>query len=199
VPREAAGLARTRDARASSRVEIKATDLVDPTAPPPPSASGAPGGGGSRLGLAEVGEGPGDAFGLVGKPSGRSLLGSKGRLSDGTGPETEGDGEGDGPVDPRTREAATLQRYAWYYGRLAAELQDAFRALKPMRTASATVELRVWVDARGRVSRVRLARSSGDPALDEAIRSVEGLVLRQPPPGDVPMPMIARLSARRPE
>jgi TonB family protein len=190
-------------ATATSRVEIKASDLLDPSAPPPPVAGGAagraaPGGGGGRLGLAEVGEGPGDAFGLVGKPSGRSLLG-KGKLGDGSGPEDEGGEDDDRPGDARARDAAALQRYAWYYGRLAAELADAFRGVNALQSASATVELRVWVDGRGRVSRVKLARSTGDRALDEAIRSVQGLTLRQPPPSDVPMPMIARLVVRRPE
>ncbi|HVN32132.1 MAG TPA: TonB family protein [Thermoanaerobaculaceae bacterium] len=194
---------RPRDVPTSTRVELKAPDLIVPAAPPPPSEGtpvgrGPAGGGGGRLGLADVSEGPGDVFELVGKPAGRSLLG-KGRLGDGTGPEDDDASEGEGPGDARAREAAALQRYGWYYRRLAGELEEAFRGIKELRSTSVTVELRVWVDGRGRVSRVKLARSTGNAALDEAIQSIQGLSLRQPPPSDIPMPMIARLVVRRPE
>jgi TonB family protein len=68
-----------------------------------------------------------------------------------------------------------------------------------MSAASTRVELRVWTDPSGRISKVQLIRSTGDPELDAVIQSVVGLKLREPPPRDIPMPMIARLTARRPE
>lgn len=159
-----------------NRVEIKASDI--PPGPPPPQ--NAPGGG--RLSLAAEATGEGDAFNLAGNPGGRGLL-SGGGLGDGTG-----DGIGEGPGS----------RYGWYYAKLAAELEDAFRRTKRIGTASTRVELRVWADKAGRITRVQLIRSTGNPELDEAIQSVEGLRLREPPPPDIPMPMLARLTARRP-
>jgi TonB family protein len=60
------------------------------------------------------------------------------------------------------------------------------------------VELRIWADDAGRISRVQLVKSTGHPDLDEAIRSIVGLRLREPPPHDIPMPMVARFIARRP-
>jgi periplasmic protein TonB len=49
------------------------------------------------------------------------------------------------------------------------------------------------------VSRVQVS-STGDPELDAVIRNevFGGLVLREPPPKDMPMPMVARVTARRP-
>jgi periplasmic protein TonB len=163
----------------TTRVELKATDIPPPDAPRP---SPEPGGG--RLALAAEGEGPGDAFNLAGNPGGRGLL-SGGGLGDGTG---DGVGGGDGAA----------ARFGWYYVKIANEIEEAFRKQKVVNAASARVELRVWADPSGRISRVQLVRSTGDPRLDEAIQSVVGLRLREPPPRDIPMPMIARLTARRP-
>ncbi len=165
----------------TTRVELKSTDIPPPDAPRPPSD--APSGGG-RLALAAEGEGPGDAFNLAGNPGGRGLL-SGGGLGDGTG---EGVGGGDGAGS----------RFGWYYAKIAAQLEEAFRKQTKMSSAAARVELRVWADETGRISRVQLIRSTGDPRLDEAIQAVVGLRLKEPPPRDIPMPMVARLTARRP-
>jgi TonB family protein len=159
-----------------NRVEIKATDIPPPQRPPP---SNAPAGG--RLALAAEATGEGDAFNLAGNPGGRGLL-SGGGLGDGTG---IGSGDGAGG------------RYGWYYVKLAAQIEDAYRKSKRIGTANARVEIRVWADKSGRISRVELVRSTGDPELDEAVRSVVGLRLREPPPSDIPMPMLARFTARR--
>lgn len=161
-----------------ARVEIKATDIPPPSGPPPPQ--NAPSGG--RLSLAAEATGEGDAFNLAGNPGGRGLL-SGGALGDGTG----GIGSGGGPGS----------RYAGYYANLASQIEDAYRQSKRVSTASARVEIRVWADSSGRISRVELVRSTGDPELDDSIRSVVGLRLREPPPPDIPMPMLARFTARR--
>jgi len=49
------------------------------------------------------------------------------------------------------------------------------------------------------VSRVQVS-STGDAELDAVIRNevFGGRVLREPPPKDMPMPMVARVTARRP-
>jgi TonB family protein len=164
----------------TTRVELKATDIPPPDAPRPSPAE--PGGG--RLSLAAEGEGPGDAFNLEGRPGGKSLL-SGGGLGEGTG---DGVGGGDG----------TAARFGWYYVLIKDVIEDAFRKQKLISGASVRVELRVWADPSGRISRVQLIRSTGDPRLDDAIQSVVGLRLREPLPRDIPMPMVARLTARRP-
>jgi TonB family protein len=160
-----------------NRVEIKSTDLPPLNAPPPQNAPG-----GGRLSLAAEATGEGDAFNLAGNPGGRGLL-SGGGLGDGTG---GGIGSGTG------------SRYAWYYAKIASELEQAFRKSHRLKTADTRVELRVWADGSGRITRVQLVRSTGQPELDEALQSVVGLRLRDPPPPDIPMPMLARFTARRP-
>ena len=166
----------------STRVEIKATDIPPPDAPPPQSAPAA-----GPLALAAEGEGPGDAFNLAGNPGGRGLL-SGGGIGDGAG---AGAGLG-GEYDP-------MARYGWYYGKVASRLQEAFQRSKLLASASLQVEVRVWQDG-GRVTRLELVRSTGDARYDAAIRSdAIGVRLAQAPPADVPMPMILRITIRRPQ
>jgi len=159
----------------TTRVNLRPQDLLPPDEPRPAAPPAGP------LALATEGEGPGDAFNLAGNPGGRSLLGGGG-LGDGSG-------VGGGGGNP----------YGWYYAQVADELTEAFRNNKRVSTASARVELKLWADGSGRVSRVQLVRSTGDPSIDEAIQSVVGLRLKQPPPPGSPMPMILRLTARRPQ
>ena len=170
----------------ANRVELRPTDFMPPDAPKP--ATEAPAGGG-RLALAAEAEGPGDGFNLGGSVGGRGLL-SGGGLGDGTG-----DGQGDslGADDGNSR------RFGWYYARIASEIENVFRKQKRLSTASTRVELRVWADESGRVGRVQLIRSTGNPELDDAIQSVVGLRLGEAPPRDIPMPMLARFTARRPQ
>lgn len=163
----------------STRVDLKPAQLL----PPEPQSQAKPAAG--PLALATEGQGPGDAFNLVGNPGGRSLTGGGG-LGDGDGDGTGGGGGGG-------------TRFGWYYGKVAAEVEGAFRKHPVLRTAAARVELRIWADSSGRISRVQLIRSTGDARVDEAIQSIVGLHLSEAPPSDIPMPMIARLTARRPE
>jgi protein TonB len=163
----------------NKRVDLDPKELQDAPAPEPSAPAAGP------LALAAEGDGPGDAFNLAGNPGGRGLL-TGGGLGDGSGSGLGGGG-------------GTGSKYGWYYAKVAADLEEAFRKHKRMSSAATRVELRVWTDPSGRISRVQLIRSTGDPDLDAVIQSVVGLRLREPPPRDIPMPMIARLTARRPE
>jgi TonB family protein len=159
----------------TTRVNLKPQDLLPPDEPRPASPPAGP------LALAAEGEGPGDAFNLAGNPGGRGLLGGGG-IGDGSG------GLGGGGGNP----------FGWYYAQVADELGEALRRNKRISSSSLRVELRLWTDPSGRVSKVQLLRSTGDPEVDQAIQSVVGLRLRQPPPPGSPMPMVLRVTARRP-
>jgi hypothetical protein len=54
-------------------------------------------------------------------------------------------------------------------------------------------------DATARITRLRLSISTGDRAVDTAIENevLNGLVLNEPPPDDMPMPINLRISARK--
>jgi protein TonB len=62
------------------------------------------------------------------------------------------------------------------------------------------LQVRLWVDASGHVSRSQVVSSTGNAEIDAAIRNevLPGITLREPPPKDMPMPIMARISERRP-
>ena len=115
--------------------------------------------------------GPGDLFNLGGKPGGSPY----------------GGGGGGG------------SRWGWYASIVQSQIEAALRANGRTRNAVMQVQVRLWADATGRVSRIQVS-STGDSELDSIIRNevLGSLVLREPPPKDMPMPMVARVTARRP-
>lgn len=123
------------------------------------------------LSLDQKAEGPGDLFNLGGKPGGTGLLGGGGGGS----------------------------RWGWYAGIVQQQIEAALRANNKTRNAVMQIQVRLWSDATGRVSRVQLVSSTGDTELDKVIQNeiLAGLTLREPPPKDMPMPIVTRITARR--
>jgi TonB family protein len=68
------------------------------------------------------------------------------------------------------------------------------------RKANTRIEVRIWVDpATGRLIRAKLGSSTGEAGLDQAIiETLQGTQLQQPPPEGMPMPIVLRVTARRP-
>lgn len=116
--------------------------------------------------------GPGDVFGLAGKPGGSAY----------------GGGGGGG------------SRWGWYASIVQSQIESALRANPRTRNAVMQLQIRLWADGTGRVNRVQLVSSTGSSDLDAAIRNdvLGSLMLREPPPRDMPMPMVTRVTARRP-
>ncbi len=56
--------------------------------------------------------------------------------------------------------------------------------------------MRLWSDPSGRIQRVQLVDSTGDPNIDAVLTRevLQGLQLRQPPPNDMPMPIVMRVT-----
>lgn len=157
-------------------VEVKATDVPPPEGPKAGPASG-------QVAMAGDATGPGDAFGLEGSRSTRSLVGSGGVGGVGGG----GIGEGG---DPNAR-------FGWYFRQIASSIQGAFQRSRKLQFAEARVELRIWVSPSGEVERVQLLRSTGDEELDRAIEGVRGVKLRDALPPDLPNPAVYRFTARK--
>jgi protein TonB len=126
------------------------------------------------LGLNMKGDGKSDSFGLVGRPGGNGLL--------------NGGGGGGGT------------RWGWYANQVRAKIEDALRQNRQTRDASLRVQVRIWADSTGRVTRAQLAGSTGNSAIDSAITNevLTGLQLPEAPPSDMPMPIVLRLTAQRP-
>lgn len=136
--------------------------------PPPPEPEPA-------LGTSIKGDGP-DGFGLSGSGDG-------GRIG-GLG------GAGGG----------NRSKWGWYAGQVQSVVVERLRAHKLTRSASLSVTVRVWADSTGRIVRASLSGSSGNASTDAAIKDeiLTGLQLKEPPPEGMPMPIIMRISAKRP-
>ena len=128
------------------------------------------------LGTSIKGNGGSDAFGLTANKGG-------GRIGGGSA----------------ARSAAS--RWGWYAGQVQTTVGEALRRNARTRDASFRIEVRIWPDLTGRVTRAQLVRSTGDAKLDAAIRTevLAGLQLKDPPPDGMPLPIIMRLTARRPD
>ncbi len=123
------------------------------------------------LGTGIKGNGAGDSFGLGGG-SGTGRIGGNGDAG----------------------------KWSWYAGQVQSRIQQALQRNPKTRAANMSVKVRVWPDVSGRIDRVQLADSTGDPALDSALRNevLSGLQLQEPPPPGMPSPITLRVTARRP-
>jgi TonB family protein len=137
--------------------------------PPTPAAAPSP-----ALGTNVKGSGPADGFGL-------------GRNGDGMVGGGGGGGRGG-------------SRFGWYANAVIKAVTEALRKNPVTRDASFTVKVRIWADVAGRITRAKLAGSTGNLALDDAIRGgvLTGFQLPEAPPEGLPMPIVMRLTARRP-
>jgi protein TonB len=117
----------------------------------------------------------------------------------GDGPDSFGlsNKPGNGTLGPDSAKGTKWRSYA---SQVQARIQQALQQNRKTRSASLSVQVRVWPDPTGRIKRAQLAGSTGDAILDAAIRdeNLTGLQLDQPPPADMPAPITLRLAARRP-
>jgi outer membrane biosynthesis protein TonB len=152
-----------------------AQQMVAETAEEPTPAPAAAPSNDGPLGTGIKGDGAADGFGL------------------GTGP---GGGGGTG-----TRLAASGggTRWAGYSGTVKKRISDAISADPRTRFADGRVELGLWFDAGGRITRVALRKSTLEAEVEEAMKAdvLVGLQI-QPPPADMPQPIWLRTSLRRP-
>jgi len=126
------------------------------------------------LGTSITGAGGPDAFGLSGN-RGSGMLGGGGSRGSGS-------------------------RWGWYAAGVQTAIGDALRKNPRTREANFRVEARIWPDLTGRIARVTLTGSTGDTAVDTALKNevLTGLQLKEPPPAGMPLPIVMRLTARRP-
>jgi periplasmic protein TonB len=119
------------------------------------------------LSLADNAVGPGDLFNLGGNPNGRGLFGGPGGGS----------------------------RFGWYAVIVQKDLKEALEADDRTRRAVGQVDIRLWADQTGKVTKVQLINSTGNAQLDSSIRDVivSKVTLKEPPPKDMPMPINTRV------
>ncbi len=147
--------------------------MVAETAAEPTPAPAAPSNDGP-LGTGIKGDGGADGFGL------------------GTGPG----GGGGGTRVGGTGGGGT--RWAGYSTTVTKRLEDTIRSDERTRFADGRVELGVWLDTGGRITRVALRKSTLTAEVDAALKGevLVGLQI-QPPPADMPQPIWLRTTLRR--
>ncbi len=116
---------------------------------------------------------------------------------DGSGLALGGGGGGRGSIGGGTGKGGS--KWGWYAGTVQTRIAEALRSHPLLRHAGFTNIIKIWCDTTGRITRVKLNSSTGDRAVDTAIENeaLNGLVLSEPPPDDMPMPINLRLSARK--
>lgn len=109
-------------------------------------------------------------------------------------------GSGNGPVAGNNRGRGSGSKWGWYASEVQARIADALRNNRKTRSADVRIEVRIWPDATGRISRAELAGTTGDASMDAAIKNevLTGLRLQEPPPAGMPSPIVLRITARRP-
>jgi protein TonB len=89
-------------------------------------------------------------------------------------------------------------RFGWYAGQVQRAVQEALSRNHVLAQAEFTNRIKIWADATGRVTRIKMELSTGNATVDQAINdALEGLQLQEAPPGDMPMPINMRIVARR--
>ena len=91
-------------------------------------------------------------------------------------------------------------KFGYYAGQVKSRILDALRENKKTRSAVMEVQVRVWLDETGHVTKVSLSKSTGDPSLDAALKSevLNEISMSEPPPQGMPMPIVMHFSAKRP-
>ena len=92
-------------------------------------------------------------------------------------------------------------KYGWYASEVQSRIADAMRSNPTTRKASMNIIVRIWPDSTGRITKARLGGTTGDPAWTQTIQNdiLTGLQLQDPPPADMPLPIVMRVSAQRPQ
>jgi len=124
------------------------------------------------LGVDAQGTGPGDSFGLAGRPGGRDIT-------------TIGGGGGSGLSQS-------------VFGNAAARFLAQELARNPkLKNSTYQVELLIWIGRDGRLEREQIVKGSGNPDIDRLIRSglSEVAPYRQPVPEGLPQPLRIRVTS----
>jgi len=90
------------------------------------------------------------------------------------------------------------------YGQYAAEIIATIKARleansKTNKANFHGLKTRIWADKTGRIIKATVSGSTGDPAVDDALKNevLVGLQLQEPPPEDMPMPIVLRVTEQR--
>lgn len=109
-----------------------------------------------------------------------------------------GGGDGFGLIGRKGgRDLLGSDRFGWYGSQVKSGIYDALMGEDCTRQARYSVVVKVWLVASGKVQRVELEGSSGNPEIDSCItRALPGVQVADAPPEDLPQPVRIRVAAR---
>jgi periplasmic protein TonB len=91
-------------------------------------------------------------------------------------------------------------KFGSYAAKVQRSIKDALDRNSSTNKSTFSIQVRIWADSNGLVTRAQLVGSTGNSSVDQAIKNqvLAGLQLPEPPPSDMPMPINLRISARKP-
>lgn len=124
---------------------------------------------GDQLGLDAEGGAGGDAFGLLGKKGGRSLLSGSG-----------------------------TSRFNWYANIIKTELLENLYEEEKLRSKGYRIRCNIWVSKSGDITKVKVLNSTGDNEIDALIKNALNSMTKisDVPPEDMPMPIKLAIESR---
>ena len=131
----------------------------------------------AALGTAIKGDGTPDGFGLA-AGGGNGMIGGTGN----------GSGSRGGSA------------FGWYASQVQTSIAEAVRRNGKTKFASGQRTARIWVDSTGRITRATISGGGGEADVNLALNNevLSGLQLREAPPSNMPMPIVLRINAQRP-
>jgi protein TonB len=121
-------------------------------------------------------------------------------VAGGTGPSLGGPGGGGNGQIGGTGRGGSGSRFGWYAAKVQSSIKEALQHNSATRSATMNLTVRIWPDSTGRITRAELIGTTGNAAVDQALRNqiLTGLQLPQAPPADMPTPIVMRIEARKP-
>ena len=93
----------------------------------------------------------------------------------------------------------SASKFGWYAAKVQSSIAEALRRNAATKHSNLSVQVRIWPDANGRITRAQLVGTSGNSEVDQTIKEqvLTGLQLPQAPPADMPTPIVIRITARK--
>jgi len=91
-------------------------------------------------------------------------------------------------------------KYGWYAAEVISTIKSRLEANNITNKANFRgIKTRIWADKTGRIIKATISGTTGDPTVDDALKNevLVGLQLQEPPPDDMPMPIVLRVSAEK--
>jgi hypothetical protein len=87
-------------------------------------------------------------------------------------------------------------RFGWYASQVDSTVKAAVEGNPKAHSGHYNLQVLIWPDLTGRITRAELVNSTGDPNVDDAIKNqvLIGLSMPNPPPSDMPLPIRIRVA-----